>query len=748
MSPNSGGGTPISFKPNVNRAKTKRWVEARSYSYDGNDWGDDDDDEYDEEPPPPVPQPHKTAANPSGLPRPSFPGDRSKSTDQVLTVEPDEASGRSRSADDGKKPEAGDSSSSKPAPFVRPADIYKRMREDRAKAGLPVATRSNTDPTASPLGQEPTTSNLPSATPREAPPIIKLPEVKRSSGIGTDFIGGAESGNTQDTQTQSAEEQHRLQHNPSLGFRSAVNQAFDVPETPSSTVESVGRSNSDSTSVSPIMPSRGLNDEKKTPTIAEEPGDVTPKDVDRNIIFKPGHRRDLSLPSPDNSPSRKPKIMDNEEAPPSAIAQLSSTTLPDSSKDQPLPSLQQPKRASVQLPSTSGKDLPAPLRVSSSQTLLAGSNEAPAVAFPSLSAENSPQDTESDRLRKEIIRSLSRENTPSEQGSRPQTGHEDASVPNKYESYWSDELTQSPQEQPNPPMPEHNPPSTNSQDVSAPNDPPALGLDPAPWQDRQPKLTRRFSWESSSSDELEPVTGTYSQDPPVPGQLPPDNDTVPPIAGTQDEPASQPVTEKPKLTIIPPSAGDGSSIISGQHLPEVVYPPPTEPPAGAHQPPVPTSNALVPIPKNMLGFRDILGIRSADERIRAFDRTREQFGSFDTGLTHWMQVTLEAHPEHGDIVGQNMKLSAGASKALGRSKFPKLPSLGNFGASNSQGAPPGHGHVRRTSAPLGSMKVEQRGKDFLHTAGNLGGRAGEAAKGFFARGRSKFKGSGNEKVDT
>ena len=51
------GGQPPSFKTNVNRAKTKRWVEAKSYTYDGDDWGDAD--EYDEyggydEPPPPT----------------------------------------------------------------------------------------------------------------------------------------------------------------------------------------------------------------------------------------------------------------------------------------------------------------------------------------------------------------------------------------------------------------------------------------------------------------------------------------------------------------------------------------------------------------------------------------------------------------------------------------------------------------------------------------------------------------------
>ena len=52
----STDGQPTSFKTNVNRAKTKRWVEAKSYSYDGDDWGDVDDyDEYGgyDEPPPP-----------------------------------------------------------------------------------------------------------------------------------------------------------------------------------------------------------------------------------------------------------------------------------------------------------------------------------------------------------------------------------------------------------------------------------------------------------------------------------------------------------------------------------------------------------------------------------------------------------------------------------------------------------------------------------------------------------------------
>ncbi|KAF2856916.1 hypothetical protein T440DRAFT_550231 [Plenodomus tracheiphilus IPT5] len=39
-------GQPVNFKTNVNRAKTKKWVQAKKNAYDGDDWGDYD--EYDE----------------------------------------------------------------------------------------------------------------------------------------------------------------------------------------------------------------------------------------------------------------------------------------------------------------------------------------------------------------------------------------------------------------------------------------------------------------------------------------------------------------------------------------------------------------------------------------------------------------------------------------------------------------------------------------------------------------------------
>ncbi|KAI0019993.1 hypothetical protein F4780DRAFT_394707 [Xylariomycetidae sp. FL0641] len=59
LSPASASSTPSansSYKTNINRTKTRKWVEAKTQSYDGDDWGNDYDDEYDE-PEEPQPQP-------------------------------------------------------------------------------------------------------------------------------------------------------------------------------------------------------------------------------------------------------------------------------------------------------------------------------------------------------------------------------------------------------------------------------------------------------------------------------------------------------------------------------------------------------------------------------------------------------------------------------------------------------------------------------------------------------------------
>jgi len=202
--------------------------------------------------------------------------------------------------------------------------------------------------------------------------------------------------------------------------------------------------------------------------------------------------------------------------------------------------------------------------------------------------------------------------------------------------------------------------------------------------------------------------------------------------------------EKPRLSIVPPFPENSSPPV------QVMGPLDGQgPPTSAHSMPVGTSS----IDENKLqGFREILNIGSAGERTKAFDNTRDQFSALNSGLNHWLQVTIHDHPEHADLVYSSQSVSGIPRNSPLRSRFPKkLTSIGNLTTPKEEGDPTSATHVRRPSGNIGTImnksNVEQRGKEFLHTAGTFGGKAGEAAKGFFAKGRSKFR-AGGDKVDT
>ena len=211
-----------------------------------------------------------------------------------------------------------------------------------------------------------------------------LPPVKRISGFGESLFslnpsksadgettGVRSKGSPVNLPTEALSVQDggkgNLQHQPSAGFRSVVHQAFDrlddqVPPTPSSTI---ARSSSERTSdISPVIsrgPSvatpeskaaqaeiRGVN----TPAISEEPqetisrpassGNLATKQVARKpspsesprqdsmgskpASFIPGHRRDISAPSPDNSPARTPALEVNRQILKPQEAELAVTT--------------------------------------------------------------------------------------------------------------------------------------------------------------------------------------------------------------------------------------------------------------------------------------------------------------------------------------------------------------------------------------------------------------------------------------
>ncbi|KAJ5766765.1 uncharacterized protein N7511_004381 [Penicillium nucicola] len=742
LSPGSGSsaGTPISFQPNVNRSKTKRWVEARQYSYDGGDWGSDEDEEEEEEAPPPVPRPPYVSHNT---------GSSSELTSRRLSSHigadestPNDGRGRNPSIDQ------------KALPFVRPADLYKRMREEKAAQGEALSPQ-----VSSPLvdnSRKLDGSGL--SQTQMANSSMGLPEVQRLSGFGTDFLGGADSSLPKDTSSESQPQQPPLQHNNSAGFRSVVHQAFDVPETPQSG-DSVEGTNSGSTSViSPIMSGRNIED--RTPTIHEEPHETGKEATPDGPAFKPGHRRDLSLPDRANSPSRKPQV----EQTPTGHTALSSVHAqlqisPDSTIS---PSFSQD--SAMQPYTTDGQDLPAPLKFGSASGPDSYRGEIPTI----VGTGNSPADGDNDRLREEIIRSLSRETTPSadpDPSTQPQSQPPTESIPNQFEKYWGGQTGPSQDDDPKALVSGSLPDQTEPHPLASRDpyaDGPGLANSSSTIVDQpKKKLSRRFSWESSDAEEsgaeLQPhIPGSYASPPLLDTPLA----TQEPEPITEDEPlaASQAIsqsaprdyfssdnegsdvqrTEKPRLSIVPPVPENLSP------PQQVMEPEPTPP-----QPQAPLHVADSSLEESkLLGFREILGITSVDQRIRSFEHTRDQFSTLDSGLNHWLQFMVHEHPEHVDVVEQSQSMSDITRASPSRSRFPKLTSLGNIGSTLnlSDGTPTSATHIRRPSGHIGTVinkqNVGERGKELLHTAGAFSGKASGAAKGLFAKGRSKFRPSG------
>jgi hypothetical protein len=410
----------VSFKTNVNRAKTKKWVTAKKNAYDGDDWGDYDEyDEYgvDNEPPPAEPS-RSYAGGPPGPQRtytdrsftdPAQPGPPGKARrnsfetgeehrafsasipaapqqtygqppaklpplqTQMSPMPSDVISPPSRTQFPPRKssisqaespmatsprPRTG-SHSDKPLPFVRPADIYKRVEEERERER---ASLDSSRPSLDSLTSRPR-DDLHSPTSdggRMLQPMETVAE--RKSEYLPDFDPSFAQNSNQPA-TSASQSQAPGSHAPVVsptndpGFRSFVDQAFvrtdeqrSIPPTPISkdSDSNMSRTNTGSTTgISPIMsrvPGSGNRSEAgilgSTPAIAEEPSDTVTAVPQPTSYFKhntPGtaaqrlptdHTRNLSssslaTPTPGESPARSPVIAPQKDLPEPKEAHLS-----------------------------------------------------------------------------------------------------------------------------------------------------------------------------------------------------------------------------------------------------------------------------------------------------------------------------------------------------------------------------------------------------------------------------------------
>lgn len=161
-------------------------------------------------------------------------------------------------------------------------------------------------------------------------------------------------------------------------------------------------------------------------------------------------------------------------------------------------------------------------------------------------------------------------------------------------------------------------------------------------------------------------------------------------------------------------------------------------------------------------FREIMNLKSPEERIQAYDKAREQVANQNTGLAHWLVVKSREWPEHADILSSSQRPLAGD---VGHKSSPSRSKLSGLRPGGGQPSPQPYyqqylgasqhnmgseaAGVSNVSSSGGSQGFSPGGaggknktKDFLHSAGLFG------AKGLFSKGKSKLRGSGGvDKVD-
>jgi len=466
---------------------------------------------------------------------------------------------------------------------------------------------------------------------------------------------------------------------------------------------------------------------------------------------------------------------------------------------------------------------------------------------PSLSSDAGPDDEVNDKLRQEIVRSLTPRLSDSGRKDSDQfddsasygAGRESTYLPREYDNYWA---STNPEQEPVPAIasPSAKGPSSFS---GAPTldsghvEPEIQPLNPRKTdrqsvQPERPTIQQRFSWEQSN--ESVPLEAS--------GETNANTGANPDVASAgPTEPAAiqqEPLMSDPVITAAPPNtsvksesrpssahpgadaallaegavAATGAAAVYAHNslepksrrlslaeekdpqvasyaisptrpedehpsrLPQAYAPLATDQNASAPSTVSPVAvnspmNKQMPQTGNLMKFSQIMAIKSTQQRIQTYDEHRAQFAAMESGLTNWISTLKSQQPEHADATGSwggsGYNVPSGSARAkFGKPSGPGAPPVQqpyyqqylNASSPNAPATPvsrPGQGIPANASqqgfspggAKITSQQVQAKGKEFLHTAGVFGGKAGKAGKGLLAKGKSRLRGAGGDKVD-
>jgi hypothetical protein len=187
----------------------------------------------------------------------------------------------------------------------------------------------------------------------------------------------------------------------------------------------------------------------------------------------------------------------------------------------------------------------------------------------------------------------------------------------------------------------------------------------------------------------------------------------------------------------------------------------------------PLKQQFSPTTTRLLAFKEIVAMTSPHQRIQTFDETRHRFAAMDSGLNDWMSKLQAQYPEHANASGSWGGARMSVTNGTARSKFSKAAGGGapplqqpyyqqylNASSPSTPSTPTGKPSASQSFPAAGSQQgfspaggkstghqVQAKGKEFFHTAGVFGGKAGKAGKGLLAKGKNKLRGAGGDKVD-
>lgn len=251
---------------------------------------------------------------------------------------------------------------------------------------------------------------------------------------------------------------------------------------------------------------------------------------------------------------------------------------------------------------------------------------------------------------------------------------------------------------------QHSPSSPSLQSVPSPSPSPSPPASHKADRSSRPKST------ISSPAKPDPVTvspdeklDTPEEERPQP-QVSPVIDSLPPSPAKSDAPAVQPA---PAISIARASE-DG------------------------------TNRALIVrnVERQLPDFRTVMAIKSHKDKLAFLNRARDEAYNTETGFDRWAIYMLETCAEHADVFEKEHDMGAAQSESSAALSplHAKHTSTARTLSRLTSLASSMNGHSSRPSF-LTSTQVQTKGKDFLQSAGG-------AAKGLFAKGRSRWRGGG------